>query len=83
MEILLPLLGLAVLAFPVIAIVALVKALALHDELRRLEGRLARVERAAAAGGALPSPALGDPAAPVPARPAIAEQPAPAPPGTE
>jgi uncharacterized membrane protein len=83
MEIFLTLLGLVVLAFPVIAIVALVKVLALGDGLRRLEARLARVERTAAAGGALPSPALDEPAAPVPARPAIAEHPAPASSGDE
>jgi uncharacterized membrane protein len=76
------LIGLLVLAFPIIAIVALVKALASSDQLRRVELRLTQIERRLAqsppAAAAPPPP---EPA-PVPPKsaPSIPEPPvAPAP----
>jgi uncharacterized membrane protein len=59
--------GLLMLAFPVAAIVALVKALSAHERIRQLEARLAVLDgRAAAPGAPIAAPA----AAPQPARPA-------------
>jgi uncharacterized membrane protein len=89
MESLIVLLVLLLLAFPIIAIVALVKAVGLGDQLRRLDARLATVERWVSAGmtpvAAAPEPAPS-PAAPVaepvpekPAEPA-AQPPQPDPP---
>jgi uncharacterized membrane protein len=57
------LLGLLLLAFPIIAIVALVKALTLGDHMRRIDARLAALERQAAA----PAPGAAAVAAPPPA----------------
>jgi uncharacterized membrane protein len=50
------LLGLIVLAFPVIAIVALVKAVGLGDRMRRLEDRFATLEGRLAGAAAGPAP---------------------------
>jgi uncharacterized membrane protein len=60
------LLGLLILSFPIIAIVALVKAISTGDRLRALELRLAALEpRATAAPGAAPPPEQAEaPAAP-------------------
>jgi uncharacterized membrane protein len=80
MEALVILLGLLLLAFPIIAIVALVKAVGAGDQLRRLDARLAGLERrvsaglapAAAAPEPPPSPAapVAEPVPPKPAEPA-------------
>src|SRR6187397_1688732 len=59
-------LGLLVLAFPIMVIVALVKSVGLGEQLRRVETRLATLERARVA-----------PAPDVPKQPAPAETPAP------
>jgi uncharacterized membrane protein len=65
METLFVLLALLVLALPIIAIVALVKAVGLGAEMRRVEARLAALERGAAASA--PSAASTQkPAAPAP-----------------
>jgi len=50
------LLALLILAFPIMAIVALVKSVGQGDRLRQLEGRFAALE-ARLAGGAAPAPA--------------------------
>src|SRR4051794_6602710 len=67
-------LGLLVLAFPIIAIVALVKSVWLGEQLRRVEMRLAALERARVA----PAPDVSEQQAPVetptpPTAPPIAE----------
>ena len=68
--------GLVLLAFPVIAIVALVKTINLNDRLRGIEARLATLEpKAAGAPGAAPTPV----ATPQPVPPPPAPEPAPAP----
>ena len=54
-------LGLLVLAFPIMAIVALVKSVGLGEQLRRVETRLATLERARVA----PAPAVSEQQAPV------------------
>jgi uncharacterized membrane protein len=74
MESLIILLVLLLLAFPIIAIVALVKAVGLGDQLRRLETRLAGLERRTAAPEPAPSPAapVAEPVPPKPAEPAAA-----------
>ena len=54
-------LALLVLAFPIIAIVALVKSVGLGEQLRRVETRLAALERARVA----PAPAVSEQQAPV------------------
>src|SRR2546425_9785192 len=64
------LLGLLLLAIPIIAVVALVKALVLADQVRRLQARVAELERGlatATAGAYAPGrPAAGPPAEPSP-----------------
>ena len=68
--------GLVLLAFPVIAIVALVKTINISDRLRGMEARLAALEpKTAGAHGAAPAPVVTP--QPVPAAPA--PEPAPAP----
>jgi uncharacterized membrane protein len=67
-------LGLLVLAFPIMAIVALVKSVGLGEQLRRVETRLAAIERARVA----PAPDVSEQQAPVetpapPTTPPIAE----------
>ena len=47
MDVFFVVLGLLVLAFPIMAIVALVKSVGLGEQLRRVETRLAALERAA------------------------------------
>jgi uncharacterized membrane protein len=54
-------LGLLVLAFPIMAIVALVKSVGLGEQLRRVETRLATLER----GRGAPAPAVSEQQAPV------------------
>jgi len=54
-------LGLLVLAFPIMAIVALVKSVGLGEQLRRVETRLAAIERARVA----PAPDVSEQQAPV------------------
>jgi len=59
MELFFVLLGLLLLAFPIIAIAALVKSVGLGEHLRRLEARLAALEQGMAApttGAAVPEP---------------------------
>src|SRR5712691_7264819 len=64
------LLGLLLLAIPIIAIIALVKAITLGDQMRRVQARLAELERglAEATGGAYAPtrPAPPPPALPIP-----------------
>src|SRR6266852_1612491 len=64
------LLGLLLLAIPIIAIIALVKTITLGDQMRRIQARLAELERglAAATGGAYAPtrPAPPPPALPIP-----------------
>jgi len=92
METFFVLLGLLVLAFPIIAIVALVKAIGLGDQLRRVDVRLAALERqlatlppAAAAPPpeptppvSEPAPLVAEPAAEAPAAPSAPPEPEPA-----
>ena len=71
---------LLLLAFPFIAIVALVKAINVNDLLRRLEARVALIERgaaplAAAAPPPAPEPAPARPQAPVAPPPAAPQAP--------
>src|SRR5438067_12956554 len=67
------LLGLLLLAFPIIAIVALVRSVVLGDQLRRGAERLATIERQLAAA----SPEPVQPAAPIAEPPApVVEEPA-------
>jgi uncharacterized membrane protein len=71
MEFFAVLLGLIILAFPIIAIVALVKSVGLNDRLRRLELRFTEIEGRLGAGPVVaPSPAsppaAAEPAAPPP-----------------
>ncbi len=69
------LLGFAMLAFPIIAIVALVKTVNINDRLRGIEARFAALElRVIGAPGAAPAAAK----APQPATPPPAPKPAPA-----
>ena len=69
MESLLALIGLLLLAVPVLAIVALVRTIGLGDRLSRLELRLAVLERGAPAAAAPPIPEPAPPAAPAAAPP--------------
>jgi uncharacterized membrane protein len=79
-------LGLGLLAFPIIAIVALVKTIGINDRLDAIEARLAVLgPRTAGAPGAAPQPAPSPPQPPpIQATPAAepprVEQPAPPPP---
>src|SRR5438128_4550985 len=68
--------GLLLLAFPVIAIVALVKAINANDRLGRIESRLAALEPKAAG---VPGPAPAPVVTPQPMPPPPAPEPAPAP----
>ncbi|HEY7240349.1 MAG TPA: hypothetical protein VH600_14340 [Burkholderiales bacterium] len=90
MEFLLGLIGLSVLlGVPIVAIVALVRSLGLAGELRRVEARLAALERAvpAATAAAEPAPIAPTPTtdaetvaqapAPEPAEPAVSSAPSP------
>jgi uncharacterized membrane protein len=83
------LLALLVLAFPVIAIIALVKALGAGDRLHRLDLRLAALERQMAAPGPPPAPAPEapptepPPTAEVAAQPIVEEPVEPVPPPSE
>jgi uncharacterized membrane protein len=63
------LLGLLLLAFPIIAVVALVKSIGLGEQLRRVDARLATLERRMAA----PAPSTGAPTPPI--APSTAPQP--------
>jgi uncharacterized membrane protein len=75
------LLGLLVLSFPIIAIVALVKTVTINDRLRSFERRLAALEpRPAAAPGAAPPPQPEPSPVFVPPAPATAAEPPPPPP---
>ena len=81
------LLGLLMLSFPIIALVALVKTINISDRLRALERRFAAFElRTAGAPGAAPPPVeslapAAEPLAPIPApEPIAAPEPAAAPP---
>src|SRR5689334_9903472 len=68
--------GLLLLAFPIIAIVALVKTININDRLRGVEARLATLEpKTAGAPGAAPAPIV----TPRPVPPPPAPEPAPAP----
>ena len=84
MESLLALIGLLLLAVPVLAIVALVRTIGLGDRLSRLELRLAVLERGAPAAAAPPQPPVPAPPIPEPAPPPAPERepivPAPVPP---
>ena len=55
------LLGLIVLSFPIVAIVALVKSIGLGDRLFRLEKRLAELEGRSAAGAVAIAPSAAEP----------------------
>ena len=72
------LIGLLLLSFPIIAIVALVKAVNLGDRLRAMEARFESLEaKAAGAPGAAPIPATAPkPVEPRPPEPRPAEPPA-------
>ncbi len=72
----------AALAFPVLAVVALIKAVGVSDLVRRLEHRVAALEHRLSLTGALPRPAPSPPAAPVepPPLPPEAQAPPPLPP---
>jgi hypothetical protein len=80
METFFVLLGLLVLAFPIIAIVALVKAIGLGNQLRRVDMQLAALERRVAqssSGAAAPLSRLPRPGtAPIAPAPPAAEAPA-------
>jgi len=68
--------GLLLLAFPVIAIVALVKTININDRLRGMEARLAALEpKTAGAPGAAPAPIVTP--QPVPPPPAPQHSPPP------
>ncbi len=77
MESLLALIGLLLLAVPVLAIVALVRTIGLGDRLSRLELRLAVLERGAPAAAAPPIPEPAPP--PAPEREPIVPPPVPPP----
>jgi uncharacterized membrane protein len=81
------LLGLLLLAFPVIAIVALVKVLTLGDQMRRVDARLAALERQAtapASGAAAAAPPAPEPErAPEISEPIVAAPPEPTAPSPE
>ncbi len=77
MESLLALIGLLLLAVPVLAIVALVRTIGLGDRLSRLELRLAVLERGAPAAAAPPIPEPAPP--PAPEREPIVPAPVPPP----
>jgi uncharacterized membrane protein len=84
MEFLFPL-ALLLLAFPVIAIVALVRTVGLSEQLRRVEARLGAIERATAAAppaGLVPAPAPATPAPAPPSETVIEEAPQPTVPPT-
>ncbi len=72
----------AVLAFPVLAVIALIKAVGVGDLARRLEQRVAALEHRLSLAGELPRPAPSPPAAPVesPPLPPEAQAPPPLPP---
>ena len=67
MELIFSLLALLLLAFPIIAVVALVKSLGLGGQMRRLEARLALIESA-----------IAIPSSPPAVTPAVSAEPAPA-----
>ena len=76
------LLGLIVLSFPIVAIVALVKAVGLDDRMRRLELRFAEIDARIAAGATAAAPAPTTPPMPAeaPGHAPIAEpEPSPTP----
>ncbi len=77
MELVFSLVALLPLAFPIIAVVALVKAVGLREQLRRLEARLALVEKTVAPSGSASAEAISVasavPTAPVEEAPAIVE----------
>jgi uncharacterized membrane protein len=74
------LIGLLVLAFPIIAIAALVKAINTGEHLRALERRLAALElQTAGAPGAAPAPSPQPADAAVPISPAATPEPTPTP----
>ena len=76
MESLLFLLGLLLLALPVIAIVALIRTITLGEHFRRLDARLAAIERGTAAAiRDEPVPAAAPPPAPPPIPPTMEEAP--------
>ena len=77
MELFFNLLGLLLLGFPIIAIVALVKSVGLGEHLRRLEARLAAVERS------VPTPTAAVPKPPRPAPTHIPPAAEPIPPTSE
>ncbi len=79
MESLLALIGLLLLAVPVLAIVALVRTIGLGDRLSRLELRLAVLERGAPAAAAPPQPPVPAPPIPEPAPPPAPVVPIPPP----
>jgi uncharacterized membrane protein len=84
MELLFFLLGLLLLAFPIIAVVALVKSIGLAERLRRVETRLAAIQSAAAASVATtaisaPEASPAPPPSPVPEQPAQTREPPPEP----
>jgi hypothetical protein len=64
MELILSLLALLLLAFPIIAVVALVKSVGLREQLRQLEARLAAIERTMSAPAASPVTAAPAPSPP-------------------
>jgi uncharacterized membrane protein len=74
-------LGLLVLAFPIIAIVALVKTVSINDRLRMLDARLAAIEsRGNEVSVAAPIPSAEPQPPPVPESAAVAAEPPPPPP---
>src|SRR5215469_7901015 len=90
MDLFFVLLALLLLAFPIIAITALVKSVGLSEHLRRIEARLAALERGIAAATPLapappahePIPPAAEPTTPVP-EPETPAKEAPAPPERE
>ena len=81
MDVFFVVLGLLLLAFPIMAIAALVKTIGIRGQLRQVEVRLAALERAAAAHrpgrseqrapAALPAPTVPPTAKPIAAPPAV------------
>ena len=76
MELFFFLLGLLLLAFPIIAIIALVKSIGLAERLRRVEARLAAIQSTAAASLPGGAGAISPSAAPAPPPSPVLEQPA-------
>jgi len=72
----------AALAFPVLAVIALIKAVGAGDLVRRLDQRVAALEQRLSLAGELPRPAPSPPAAPVepPPLPPEVQAPSPLPP---